>query len=272
MEFRADLHCHSTISDGTKTPEEIIELAKERGLSGLSITDHDSVAAYSDDLLDRARKAGIKLVTGVEFSCSFNGRNVHILGYNFQIDENMIAFCKRHELRRTQRNKAILNKLKKFNIDISEEELIQSTHSNVIGRPHIANIMLKKGYVETFAEAFQKYLGDDKCAYVKGDTFSVKETIDLIHSSSGVAILAHPHIIRRRRFVVEVLNVGLDGLEGYYSRMSSDIEKRWIDLAKQKKLLITGGSDFHGDIKPQIYLGCSFVTKDHFDALVNFHA
>lgn len=190
--FRADLHCHTSKSDGSLTPTQLLTHAKEIGLSGIAITDHDTIDAYVE-AIPVARKWGLFLGAGVEFSCSLNGLSVHVLGYDFDLDSPVIAaLCSKHHTRRIDRLKRILEKLKRLRIQISEEELQQfSTQS--IGRPHIAHLMVSKGYVGSIREAFQRYLGDGMPCYEPGETIEVAETLDIIHEARGKAFIAHPH-------------------------------------------------------------------------------
>lgn len=268
--FKADLHCHSTCSDGSKTPEEIVLIAKEIGLSALAITDHDSIDSYA-----LAKKTavdeGIELITGVEFSTVHNKASIHILAYAFSPTSEIIeSFCKMHHLRRSIRNQAILENLKKHNLPISEEDLLQELTTGgktTVGRPHIAKAMIRKGYVKSIQEAFQKYLGDGKCCYAEGPYFSTEETIDLIHEAKGLAIIAHPHLVEPSGVLLQLLEMDFDGIECYYARFNMDKHKRWLKIAEKKNWMITGGSDFHGDIKPNLPLGCSFVDEALFKTL-----
>lgn len=261
MTFRADLHSHSTCSDGSATPQELVRLAKQNGLSGLSITDHDTISAY-ETAIPEAKALGILLGTGVEFSSMHDGKNVHILGYDYSLSSSAIReFCIKHQMRRRERNRKILDKLARLNMFIKEEELGES---RTVGRPHIAQAMVKKGYVSTFKEAFNLYLADDKRCYDPGVSFSVEETLEVIHQAEGKAFLAHPHLMDDGRKIKELLKLKFDGIECHYSKCHPSKEKRWLKVAKERGLLISGGSDFHGEVKPQIPLGCSWVDEETF--------
>lgn len=270
-EFRADLHCHTTCSDGSCSPEEVVNLAVSVGLRGLSITDHDCIDAY-ETTLPIAQDLGIAMISGVEFSCSLNHVSVHILGYAFSLSSELIKnFCLRHQERREKRNLAILHLLARHGMPISEEEMrysaLDTASPGSIGRPHIAIAMMKKGYVGSVQEAFTKYLREGMPCYAAGDVFTVQETIDLIHQANGLAVLAHPHLIENRGLLKSLLKMNFDGLEGYYAKIPATDEKEWIDIAQKKGWLITGGSDFHGAIKPKIPLGCSWVNEETFHKL-----
>jgi len=269
-DFANDLHCHSTYSDGTSTPEEIIDLATKLGLMGLSITDHDTVDAYTR-AIPYAKEKGIRLVTGVEFSAGLHETSVHILGYGFNPENSIILnFCKRHEERRTKRNQAIMDLLVKHQMPIDEHELrrpIQGIFPKSIGRPHIAQQMVNKGYVQDIKEAFHKYLGDDKPCYIPGEYFSVADTIDIIHQANGVAVLAHPHLINKKRIVHQLMELEFDGIEAYYARFPLDKCTKWINKAQENSWLITGGSDYHGTVKPRNHLGSSWTPRESFEYL-----
>jgi 3',5'-nucleoside bisphosphate phosphatase len=273
--FRADLHCHTTSSDGSETPEKVIQLAKAAGLSALSITDHDTVDAYKT-AIPLAKEAGITLLPGVEFSTVLDQISVHILGYGFQTNDTAIqALCEKHVERRKERNLAVLEKLKAHGMPLSYEDLTsaiptQSTSKGrSIGRPHIAFAMIKKGYIATVQDAFDKYLGDDCPCYVQGNSFTVDETIDTIHRAKGIAIIAHPHLIKNTSLLNQLLTKNFDGIECYYGNFQSHANTRWLKIAKHRNWLITGGSDFHGTAKPNLCLGSSWIGQEHFQAILD---
>ncbi len=265
--FRADLHCHSTCSDGSHTPIELLHLAKQLGLSALSITDHDSVSAYDEPLFQEAKKLDITVGTGVEFSCEVDEISVHVLGYDFSLSHQEIwEFCQKHKERRKIRYQAILQKLREKKVFLEED--VPGLPDSV-GRPHIAEQMVKKGYVKSIQEAFHHYLGEGKSCYVKGCAFSIEETIVLIRKCGGKAFLAHPHLFPTTKISKKILEMPFDGIECYYSRCSVNKELVWLSVAKKKNWLISGGSDFHGIFKPNILLGCSWVDQAHFQKIFN---
>ena len=266
-EFKADLHCHSTFSDGTLTPHEILELAKLKNLQAISITDHDNIDAYKN-LKALQDISNIDIIPGVELSAQLNSHNVHILGYSFNLNSSqLLNFCHEHQIRRTKRNNLILQLLSKQSLDISEKELKAKSPSGSVGRPHIAQIMVEKGYVSSIKEAFIKYIGDQKICYAEQKKPSVKETIDLIHSAGGLAFIAHPHLISHSDVRREVFKLDFDGIEGRYANFDAQKNQRWLDIAKQKKWLVSGGSDFHGAVKPEISLGASYTDSETFAIL-----
>lgn len=259
--FRADLHCHTAFSDGSLTPQELILLAKKIGLQGLAITDHDTVDSY-DEAIPAAKEAGLWLGSGVEFSCYHKNKPVHILGYDFRLsDPGIHALCQRHQTRRIDRNRAILAKLERCKMPIREEEL---TGARTIGRPHIAQVMVQKGYVKTIKDAFNLYLAEGKMCYEPGAPFSISEAFEVVRAAGGKAFLAHPHLLNDGIFLKELLALKFDGIECHYARCSPEKERRYLKIAKEKNLLISGGSDYHGDAKEQIPLGCSWVDEETF--------
>lgn len=263
--IRADLHCHSTCSDGTLSPKELVELAHASGLQGLSITDHDTIDAYRD-LHSYARDHfSISLIHGIEFSCTHRNKSIHVLGYSFSLQNTALqAHCQKHRERREARHLKILALLEKNRIRITEQEIKTIAKGAPIGRPHIAQAIVNRGYALTVEEAFRKFIGDGKPCFVKSEAFPVEETIEIIHQAGGFAVIAHPHLIRNAIITRELLEMAFDGIECFYSRFSLPQNQIWVDIANKKGLFITGGSDFHGAIKPSIALGCSWTPENTF--------
>jgi predicted metal-dependent phosphoesterase TrpH len=190
--------------------------------------------------------------------------SVHVLAYDFDLDSPAIhALCLRHQQRRLMRNHAIIEKLSRLGMTISEEELIKMGEKTV-GRPHIAQLMIKKGYVSSIKEAFNRFIGDGKPCYDAGQGISVEETIEIIHQGKGKAFIAHPHLLEHANRIKDLLKLPFDGIECHYAKFSADQSRRWIQTAKEKGWLISGGSDFHGTIKDYIQLGCSWVDEETF--------
>lgn len=263
-QFRADLHCHTTCSDGSLTPKELVAHAKAVGLSALSITDHDTVAAY-EEALPAAEKIGLILGTGIEFSSQEGDLSVHILGYNFILyHPEILRLCAEHRDRRLERNRAILAKLKAKKMPLEEDFLHEGF---VVGRAHIAAKMLEKGYVKSISEAFNRFIGDSKPCFSAGHPITVDETLRVIHAAKGKAFIAHPHLLPAGSKLKKLLDKPFDGVECYYSRFFPHQEKQWLKLAGERKLLISGGSDFHGAVRPDVALGCSWVDQETFNKI-----
>lgn len=268
QEFRADIHCHTTCSDGSDTPIELLRLAKAAGLNGLSITDHDTIDAYTPELFEEAKKLEIALLPGVEVSSELDEQSVHILGYGYDLkDPGLSRFLILMQERRTERNQAILKKLAAKGMPITEEELKAFATERTIGRPHIAQLMVMKKYVQTPRDAFEYYLKEGAACYASGIKYSPKEVIEAIHQAKGKAVLAHPHFIKKGNFLKKLLNLRFDGLECHYAKLDKSLERPWLKLAKERNLIPTGGSDYHGQIKPHIPLGCSWVGEAIFNRL-----
>ncbi|OGN53799.1 MAG: hypothetical protein A2Y28_00995 [Chlamydiae bacterium GWC2_50_10] len=262
--FRADLHLHSIFSDGSLAPKELVSRVQESGLLGFCITDHDAIAAYPE-VISLAEEAGLHTGTGVEFSAFFEGISVHLLGYGFSLTgQAVLALSLRHQKRRKERNCAIIEKLKEKKIFLREEDLV----GTVVGRPHLAEQMVKKGYVSSCQEAFRNYLAEGKCCYFRGEMIAAEETIEAIHRDGGKAVLAHPHLLpQRKKWLERLLQLPFDGLECYYGRFSRNEAEKWLQRARQKGLLITGGSDFHGERKPYAMIGSSWIDRESFDKI-----
>jgi predicted metal-dependent phosphoesterase TrpH len=268
-DFRADLHSHSNYSDGSDTPQQLLLLAQKMGLRGLSITDHDTIEAYKESSLLATQNP--LLLPGVEFSAECRGESVHILGYAFLLESDTISsLCRRHKERREERVLKMIERLRGLGIRLEIEE-IQAATQGTWGRPHIAAALMRKGIVRSLQEAFDTYLGEGKPAYVLGETITVEETLEVIRQGKGKAVLAHPHLIKRSTTIRTLLKMPFDGLECYYSRLSPGAEKKWIDLARQRNWIITGGSDYHGLAKPHNALGTSWVGQQTFELLYNHY-
>jgi len=267
-EFRADLHCHSTCSDGTDTPQELLHKAKSAGLSALSITDHDTLAAYTPELFSLAKTLSLQLLTGVEISSELDKTNIHILGYNVDTASSSLSlFLREIHQRRTERNRKILANLARHNMPIEETELLKLNPQRTIGRPHIAALMVQKGYVRSLPDAFERYLKDGAPCYVPGFKFTPADAIAAIHAARGRAVLAHPHFIKKNTLLRQLLALPFDGIECYYGTLVPELEAPWIKIAQEKKWIATGGSDYHGTFKPQIQLGASWVDEITFQKL-----
>ena len=266
--FRADLHCHSTCSDGTDSPLDLLRKAKQAGLSGLSITDHDTVQAYTPELLTLAQELGISLLSGVEISSEIQDATVHVLGYGFEIDSPpLLMFLQEMRVRRWERNELILRKLEKKNIHVTKKDLLSLGDGESVGRPHIGMILVQKGVVKTMKEAFDLYLKEGASCYAPGFKFTPQDAIGIIHQAKGKAVLAHPHFIKNGSLIGTLLSYPFDGLECYYSTLYPHQERSWVKIAKKKGWIATGGSDYHGACKPRIPLGCSWVGRDIFNQL-----
>lgn len=260
MTGRVDLHTHSVISDGTCTPSELAELAKRNGLTAVALTDHDATDG-TDEFIDECSRLGIEGIKGIEISTKFK-RELHIVGLYVggeTFDETVL----RLRDGRKDRNIKMLEKLRENGFEVYENDIVDKTVGATIdrvGRLHIAKALVKKGYVKTVDEAFDKLLSKGKPCHVSRFSLSPKEGISLIKNCGGIAIWAHPIYTadsydELRDLALEFKGYGLDALECYYSRYTDDETAMCLRLAEETGLAISGGSDFHGDNKPDVELG-----------------
>lgn len=255
-----DLHCHSTFSDGTMTPSELVEIAGKENLGGLSLTDHDTIDGIPE-LLTAAQEIGLPAISGVELSANHGDIPIHILGYGFTLEntslKNSLSYLQQT---RKRRNKKIISNLHNLGIDTTYSEMQTMAGQGVVGRPHFAQLLINHGKVLSIQEAFNKYLGKDKPAYAAREKLPVQEAIGMIHKAKGLAVLAHPGCIALDRnktmeLLKSFLDMGLDGIEAYYPVHSSGFRKQLISFCMEEDLVVTGGSDYHGDIRPGTRLG-----------------
>ncbi len=259
-----DLHTHSTISDGTFSPEEIISSAAKIGLKGISITDHDNF--YEIDLTEFAKEKNIIYIKGVEFSTDIT--NLHILGYNINYNcKEFQDYISNQKLERELALKKMCEKSKEYNIPVDFEELKEFSNNKTLGRPHLAAIMVKKGYVKNIYHAFSKYLKYNKPIFVDYKKFNFKKIINIILNCNGIPVLAHPGMLKEnifKKIFMDAVKSGLKGIEAYYTRHSYNQTLYFLELAKKFNLIVTGGSDFHGDVKPDIKLGQAGINEEEF--------
>ena len=243
--YNVDLHTHSTFSDGVLTPTQLIDRAVAKKYSVTALTDHDTVDGL-DELIDAASKKGIKTIPGIELS-SYAEHEIHILGYGIKYkDESFIKALEKNKECRVERNLQLKKRLKEVGIDFEDVDFGVKN----FGRVKIAKLMIEKGYVSTIDEAFNKYLGKDGIAYVKGDRLTPKDAVKTIVDNGGVAVIAHPKKIfmigELEPLIEELKPYGLGGLECYYPGHSVGEIQLFTKYASKYKLLATGGSDYHG--------------------------
>jgi predicted metal-dependent phosphoesterase TrpH len=250
-----DLHIHTTASDSLIAPKEAVEIAEKCGLSAISITDHDTIDGFSE-AKQRADELGIEIISGVELSVAFMGDDFHLLGY--LIDYENPEFLKKINSFREERSirgEKMVEKLNELGIDLRMETVKAIAGNGSVGRPHLADALVKEEFVHTYDEAFARYLGYHAPAYVPKKFLTPKEGIDLIHLVRGVAVLAHPGTSRFQQVISDFLEMGLDGIEAYHSQHDRTITTQYINLAKKLGLIYTGGSDCHGRRKGKVLIG-----------------
>ncbi len=257
---RIDLHLHTIYSDGSLIPAEVVALAHQVGVTAMAITDHDIVDGIPH-AMEAATRLGIEVIPGVELSSRLNGQELHILGYFFDWqDPTFQDHLTQQRLSRHARNPQAIERLNKLGLELSEDEVKAKAGSDSIGRPHIAQVLVDKGYVRNIQEAFDRYLGEGAVAYVPRTLSDTREVISWIRNARGVPVLAHPTWTRCTgeplyRLCAHLKEAGLLGLEVFYSTHNRKQTSQYLELAKQLDLLVTGGSDFHGAANPAIQVG-----------------
>lgn len=259
MEKLIDLHTHSTASDGSMSPRELVRHAKEKGLLAVALTDHDTIDGV-EEALEEGAKIGIEVIAGVETSVDFSPE-MHILGYFFgDTYKNMEPTLEKLRINRTERNPKMVEKLNSLGFDITMEEVRAEAKGNIVARPHMASVLMKKGYVKSIQEAFEKYIADGKPAFVKKDKLTPEECIEAITKAGGIPVLAHPIFLdlswaKLDELVARLVKAGLKGIEAYYVENKGNDTGNLLRLAIKYGIIATGGSDFHGSFKPDIEIG-----------------
>ena len=271
-----DLHIHTTASDGTFTPEQVVSHAHQLNLKAIAITDHDTVVG-SKEALRSGIPPSLGFLTGVEISSTpppfYPGSgSFHLLGYSIRLDDPQLnRTLEKLQQARQNRNPAIINRLNELGISITLDEVLREAGEGQLGRPHIAQLMVKKRAVASIDEAFDQFLGTGKPAYVDKQRVECFKAIEIILDAGGVPILAHPGLLdyktegRLDELIGKLKKAGIQGVEVYYSGHTPDQTRLYAELAKRHELLMTGGSDFHGAIQPDIEMG-----SGHGDLIVPY--
>jgi predicted metal-dependent phosphoesterase TrpH len=266
-----DLHSHTNESDGSCSPAQLLGQAREIGLEALSITDHDTFAGY-DAALPLAQEQGLDLVCGIELSTKLHGHSVHLLGYFLHPDGigDFRAWVLEMQASRRERNVRLAARLRELGMDITLEEA-EARGKGMTGRPHFAQIMVEKGYVAGIRQAFDDYLDESAKGYVHRQEPQFAESVQRILDAGGVASLAHPTRVRvdLPEELPRLVDCGLNGLEVYHSDHTAADTALFLELARKYSLAITGGSDFHGDVKPNVRLGVGEGNLDIPRALLD---
>ena len=278
-----DLHIHTTASDGTLTPAQVVSHARHLKLKAIAITDHDTVAG-SKDALSSGIPPSLGFITGVEISSTpppfYSGSgSFHLLGYSMRLDDpELNRTLEQLQQARKNRNPAIIDRLNALGISITLDEVRKEAGEGQLGRPHIAQLMVKKKVVASIDEAFDRYLGTGKPAYVDKQRVDCFQAIEIILDAGGVPVLAHPGLLdyktenQLNELIGELKKAGIQGVEVYYSGHTPDQTRLYAKLAQRHDLLMTGGSDFHGAIQPEIEMGSGLgdliVPYDLFEKLI----
>ena len=262
---RIDLHAHTVVSDGTLTPTQLVELAAREGLAALAITDHDHVGGV-EEARQAGERLGVEVVAGIELSVAHPAGEFHLLGYLLDPEDATLlrALAGLREAR-AGRAAAIVERLRALGVEVALEDVTREAEAGgggrggAIGRPHVARALMRKGVVGSMKEAFDLYLADGRPAAVPKRKLDAREALALVHGAGGVAVLAHPVTVEppqaREALVRELAALGLDGVEVMHSKHGAAEREAFGRLARELELVETGGSDFHGENKPDVRLG-----------------
>ena len=242
-----DLHMHSSFSDGVRTPSELVALARGRGLAAIGLTDHDCLGGIAE-MMRAAAQAGLEALPGVELSCEHRGRDLHILGYGVKAEDAAFReLLTRFRNAREERGLKIIAKLADMGIHLDSARVLAKATNGVLGRPHIAEELIDGRYAKDFAEAFEKYIGEDCPAYVKKYKMTPGEAVAAIRASGGLAFVAHPGFyLDDIDAFHELLEGGFDGIEVLHPKHDAETRERLRRIAQERGMLMSGGSDYHG--------------------------
>jgi predicted metal-dependent phosphoesterase TrpH len=259
----ADLHLHTYHSDGTRSPREVIDVARSHGLEIVAISDHDNLAAYFE-IKRYADQHDVTLVPAAELSCGYRGVDVHILAYAFDpFDERIDARLRNFRDARQRRGRRMVERLRSLGFDISLERIEELAAGGALGRPHVARALVEKGYADSVADAFDTLLGTGKPGYVEKERFQVDEAVSLIHGAGGLLSIAHPsHYPDKAQLVTELLDAGVDAVEVFHPDVPEEDRELFANLARFRGKFTTGGSDDHGSVKTSETLGTIRVPEN----------
>jgi len=266
----ADLHLHTNTSDGSCRPFEVVDMAAELGFSAIAISDHDSVSGI-DEALERAKERGLELIPAIELSAELNSQEIHILGYFF--DHHNRIFEKKLEKFRDYRQKRVrvmIAKLQGTGIEVDLEEFMRQYQNQSIGRLHLAQYLVSKGFVRGIKEAFNRYLGFEKPAYASKYNLSPSKACQLIREAGGISVLAHPHLLRKDEMIPKLVEDGIEGLEAYYSYIPESVIDHYRQMAKDLGVLVSGGSDCHQHNKEQLLIGGVRLPYSYVDEMKQY--
>ncbi len=261
--MRIDLHMHSTFSDGLCSPGDLVGKAVERNLAAISLTDHDCLDGVNEAVA-AGQTNGVEVLSGVELSCEFKGRDLHILGYGVDPDHGEFQeMLLRFRDTRERRGLEIIEKLNKLGISIDPDDVMAKSGQGALGRPHIAAVLAEKKFVSTPVEAFDKYIAEGGPAYVPKYKMSPPEAIRYVRAAGGLAFMAHPGIfLKDMDEMSTLLAEGFDGVEVYHPKHDAATVKALTSMAEEHGLLVSGGSDYHGFTNRDLPIGALDISYD----------
>jgi len=267
----ADLHTHTTCSDGVFTPEQVLDKATARGIQVLAFADHDTVEAHHV-MRSQGYNGHVRLLAGIEVSCYEQGREIHVLGYAFDIDNpELLQHAAAQHIERETRARLMVDRLCHFGRPISFQEVADGANGAPIGRPHIAAVLVKRGHVSSVQQAFDQWLDTSRPAYVPRKVFTVAEAVRMIRNAGGISSIAHPmRTFADPRSFLQLVASGIDGVEVFHPSHFYSTREYYRVLAKQHGLIVTGGSDFHGSRDyDDRNLGRFGLTQDRLDTFTD---
>jgi len=275
--YTIDLHTHSTMSDGTLTPRELAFYAKAKGLFAIALTDHDTTAGIAE-CIKAGNMVGLKVIPGIEISCKYHKIEIHLLGYYIDIENQTLQDVIAKILNeRKARNVKMIERLTELGYPITMKDLNPNNDENMsITRGNVAGVLLEKGYFANREEVFEKCLRVGQPGYVEREFIDYKEAIAAIVAAGGVAVIAHPYFYKLKdvtmdQFILDLKNAGLAGIETIYPEHSKEKEREYLELCEKYGLFLTGGTDYHGDNKPNLDIGNGFgktsVPKLYLDVM-----
>lgn len=269
-----DLHAHTTASDGTLTPTQLVHLARDRGLAALAVTDHDTVDGVAE-AMEAAAQCGIELVPGIELSVDYPHGELHLLGYFLDFRDpvflEQVTDLQEH---RSNRNGVMLRRIQEHGFEITLDDVQEEAGGGQIGRPHFARALIRKGYATSVPDAFERYLGTGRPLHVPKVRLDVEAAIRLVHQAGGLAVVAHPKYLHfanpdaLEQELARLRSLGLDGLECYYRMHTIAETDLFLGIARRLELLVTAGSDFHGLFGDAPVLGLVYQGRAGDDALL----
>jgi predicted metal-dependent phosphoesterase TrpH len=267
MERYVDLHVHTNYSDGSFSPKDVVHRAKKAGLSAIAISDHDEVGGVSEAIWV-GHSEGLEIVPGVELTVNCKGKEIHVLGYLFDHnDRRLREKLKEFRFNRFKRMEKMVVRLNELGLSIHMKSVRRIAGHGSLGRLHLARAIFEQEFVGTVQEAFDKYIGAGKPAYVKKPRIEFEDAVELITSAGGIPVLAHPRLARIDKHIPELARLGLGGLEVFYSKHTPNDVEKYLAMAKRHDLAVTGGSDCHGVIKDRSLLGEIMLPYERLENL-----
>jgi predicted metal-dependent phosphoesterase TrpH len=264
----ADLHLHTNFSDGTFSPEELAERGHKVGLAAMSLTDHDTVEGCAR-MAQACTGRGIRFINGTELTAELEGNEVHLLGYFIDIENpTLLEEMKKYQTVRQSRIHEMVKKLNELNIPLRAETVFEVANCRSPGRPHVGRALVQEGFCTNMDEAFDRFLKKHRPAWVPKMRVSALEAIELIHTSGGLAVMAHPGLNRTDDLIPRLVDEGLDGIECFHTKHNTGTSERYLKIAQRYNLLVTGGSDCHGYSKGKPLIGGVKLPGEHLEKLL----